>query len=164
MRELLRIDAVVFVFAAMNGFDIERMGQHESQARTLAGIGQPVPAEHTFAANRQVTFVRLNQFEKEVEVIVFDVAMDQFLSLSVHDADVHLARMQIDSAVVFGGGCIIFHTLYSLDLVTLGTGLIGVILRGVFDALPAHCSHAIKKPKGLKWEYQKRCSEREPAV
>ena len=28
------------------------------------------------------------------------------------------------------------------------------LTRGVLVTLPAHCSHAIKKPKGLKWEYQ----------
>jgi hypothetical protein len=30
----------------------------------------------------------------------------------VHDADVHLPRMEIDSAVVFCGGCIIIHVCY----------------------------------------------------
>ena len=38
--------------------------------------------------------------------------MDEFLALAIHD--VHLARMQIDSAVVFSGGCIIFHFAYSV--------------------------------------------------
>ena len=28
------------------------------------------------------------------------------------------------------------------------------LTRGVLVTLPAHCSHAIKKTKGLKWEYQ----------
>ena len=35
MRELFGIDAVVLVFAAVNGFDIERMGQDEGQAGGL---------------------------------------------------------------------------------------------------------------------------------
>src|ERR1051326_683882 len=36
-----------------------------------------------------------------------------------------------------------------------------VIPRGVLDALPAHLPNAIKKPKGLKWEYH--CAAANPA-
>jgi tetrahydrodipicolinate N-succinyltransferase len=31
--------------------------------------------------------------------------------LAVHDADIHLSCVQIDSAVELGGGCIILHSL-----------------------------------------------------
>ena len=55
--------------------------------------------------------VRLDEFEKKAEVVVFDVGVDQLLALPIHDADVHLARMQIDSAVELGGGGVILHTL-----------------------------------------------------
>jgi len=37
--EFFGVDAVVFIFAAVDGFDIERMGQNESQAGGPAGIG-----------------------------------------------------------------------------------------------------------------------------
>jgi len=53
--------------------------------------------------------VRFDQLQEEVEVVVKDVGVDQFLALPVHDADVHLARVQIDSAVVFSGGGVVFH-------------------------------------------------------
>ena len=36
------------------------------------------------------------------------------------------------------------------------------LTRGVLVALPAHCPHAIKNPKGLKWEYQTQAAD--PAV
>jgi len=50
-----------------------------SQAGGLAGIGQPVPAEHAFAAHRQVVLVRLDQLEEIFEVIVQDVVWTSFL-------------------------------------------------------------------------------------
>ena len=44
VRDLFGINAVVLVFAAVNGLEIERVGQHEVQAGLLTGVGQPVPA------------------------------------------------------------------------------------------------------------------------
>ena len=85
--------------------------QDEGEAGGLAGIGQPVPTEHALAANGQVVPVGLDQLQEEGEVVVFDIGVDQLFALAIHDADVHLARMQIDSAVVFSGGCIIFHNV-----------------------------------------------------
>jgi hypothetical protein len=41
MRDLFGINAVVLVFAAVNGFEVERVGQNEVQAGLLAGIGLP---------------------------------------------------------------------------------------------------------------------------
>jgi hypothetical protein len=55
------------------------MGQHELQACGLAGIGQPIPAEHAFAADRQVVAIRSDEPEEEREVIVLDVGVDQLL-------------------------------------------------------------------------------------
>ena len=86
------------------------MIRRPNQAGGLAGIGQPVPAERAFATDGQAVPVRLDQLEEELEVVVFDVGVDQYFTLPVHDADVHLARVQIDSAVVFSGGGVIFHS------------------------------------------------------
>jgi hypothetical protein len=52
-----------------------------------------------------------DEFEEELEVVVPDVGVDQFLALAIHDADVHLVGMEVDSAVVFGRGGVIFHTI-----------------------------------------------------
>ena len=147
MREFLGIDAVVFIFAPVNGFDVERVGQHEGEARGLASIGQPIPAEHAFAAHGEVMLVRLDELEEELEVVVLDVGMDPFLALPIHDADVHLAGMEIDSAIEFGGGGVILHTL----LVTwcLRHRVIDVVLRGVLVTLPAHRPMLAKTNQGF---------------
>ena len=109
LSELLRVDAVVFVFAAVDEVQVEGMSQDESQTLGLAGIGQPVPAEHAFGADREAVAIGLDELEEVVEVVVFDVAVDQFFALAVHDADIHLVSMQIDSAVELSRGGVIFH-------------------------------------------------------
>ena len=109
MRDLFGINPVVLVFAAVNGLEIERVGQHEVQAGLLAGIRQPVPAEHAFGADGQIVTVRRDELEEEGEVIVPDVGMDELLAVAVHEADVHLAGMEINSAVELGGRSIVFH-------------------------------------------------------
>ena len=111
VREFFGIDAVVFVFTPVNGPHVERVSQHKRETGGLTGIGQPVPAEHALAADGQVLAVRFDQFEEEFEVVVFDVGVDQLLALPVHDADVHLAGVQIDSAVVFRSGDVILHSV-----------------------------------------------------
>ena len=98
-----------FCFCHRGSHQVERMSQDESQAGSLTGVGKPIPPEHAFAADGQVVPVGFNQLEKEVEVVVFDVGMDQFFTLAIHDADVHLPGMEVDSAVEFCGGCIILH-------------------------------------------------------
>ena len=109
MRDLFGINPVVLVFAAVNGFEVQGVGQDESQAGFLAGIGQPVPAEHAFGADGQVVAVRRDELEEVGEVIVPDVGVDELAAVPVHDADVHLAGMEINSAVELGGGGVVFH-------------------------------------------------------
>ncbi len=110
MSEFLGVDAIVFVFAAVDEVQVEGVSQHEGQAGLLAGIGQPVPAEHALGADGEAVAVGFNELEEVLEVVVSDVAVDQFVALAVHDADVHPVGMQIDSAVVFGGRGVILHT------------------------------------------------------
>ena len=106
---LFGVNAVVLVFAAVNGFEVKRVGEHEVQASGLAGIGQPIPAEHAFGADGQVVAIGSDEFEEEVEVVVFDVGVDEFFAVPIHDADVHLAGMEINSAVELGGRGVVFH-------------------------------------------------------
>jgi hypothetical protein len=110
--EFLGIDAVVLIFAAGDGAHIESMGENEGDAGLLAGVGQPVPAEHAFAVPRwrdQVVAIGGDEFEEELEVVVLDVGVDEFPALAIHDADVHLPGMEIDSAIELGGGGVILH-------------------------------------------------------
>jgi len=107
--QFLAVDAVVLVLAAVDSFHIQRVSEDEGQAGFLTGIGEPVPIERALAADGQGMAVRFDEFEEVIEVVTVDVGMDQFVSLAVHQADVHLSGMQIDSAVELCGGCVILH-------------------------------------------------------
>ena len=65
MSELFGIHPVVLILAAVNRFDVEGMGQHESQAGVLAGIGQPIPAEHTFATHGETVLGGRGELQEE---------------------------------------------------------------------------------------------------
>src|SRR5262245_23386252 len=97
------------------------MRQNEGEASFVAGIGQPVPAEHAFANHREVVFVGFNEFEEEGKVVVSNIAVNELFALAVHDADVHLPGMKVDSAVELSGGGVILHgcSFSSVFLMTL---------------------------------------------
>ena len=128
----------------MAGFDIEGVGEDELDAGGLAGIGQPIPAEHAFAAHRQAVLVRLDEFEEEGKVVVSDVGVEELPALAIHDADVHLARVEIYSAVELCCGCIILHTCNTSWLMGAGRPLT-VITRGVLVTLPARFRPMLSK-------------------
>ena len=70
---------------------------------------QPIPAEHAFAADRQTVAIGLDPLEKVSEVVVFNVGVEQLFALAIHDADVHLPGMEIDSAIELSGRGVVFH-------------------------------------------------------
>jgi hypothetical protein len=47
--------------------------------------------------------------EEEVEVIADNVGVDEDFALAIHEADVHLTGMEVDSAVELSGGRKVFH-------------------------------------------------------
>ena len=55
--------------------------------------------------------IRGDQPQEEVEVIVSDIGVDEDFSGTVHEADIHLSGMEIDSAVEFSGGGVILHNV-----------------------------------------------------
>ena len=64
-----------------------------------------------------VVAIRFDQSQEVREVVAEDVGMDEFVAGAVHQADVHLSCMQIDSAVELSGGRVIFHRSFSSFLV-----------------------------------------------
>ena len=58
--------------------------------------------------------VRLDELEEVSEVMVPDVGVDELLDVPVHDADVHLPGMEINSAVELGGRGVILHGDHSM--------------------------------------------------
>ena len=111
--ELLRVNAVVLVLAAVDVLEVQRVRQHELDPGREACVRQPVPVERAFADDRQVVQVRLHQLQEEGEVIAPDVAVEQNPAFPVHNAHVHLFRVQVDSAVEFCFGRVILHLCLS---------------------------------------------------
>jgi hypothetical protein len=109
--QLLRIDAVVLVLSAVDGLEVERVGEDEFEAGFLAGIGEPVPAEEALAADGHVVPPGSDFFEEELEVVILDVHVQEFIALRVHDADVHLPGVEVDSTVVLGCRFVEFHLI-----------------------------------------------------
>lgn len=136
VREFLGINAVVFVFAAVDGADVEGVDQDEGDAGSLARVGQPIPAEHAFGTDGQVVAVGGEEFEEEVEVVIANVGVDEDFAGPVHEADVHLAGMEINSAVEFGGGSIIFHTIIRCGIARSQVNTIGYAGRWVYTSPP----------------------------
>ena len=85
------------------------MRQHKLELRLVASIRKPIPIENALAADRQIVPIRRHDLQKILEVIIFDVGVDQLLASPIHHADVHLACMEIDSAVEFCLCCVILH-------------------------------------------------------
>lgn len=77
MGEFFGIDAVVFVFAALDGAEVEGVSEDEMDAGVGAGIGEPIPAEHAFGDDGEVMAIRCDEFEEEVEVVVANVGVDE---------------------------------------------------------------------------------------
>ena len=147
--EFLGIDAIIFVFAAMDGADVEGVDQDEGDVGGLAGIGEPIPAEHAFGADGQVVAIGGDEFEEEVEVVVANIGVDKDFAGAVHEADVHLAGMEINSAVEFGGRSIIFHTIIRCGIARSQVNTIGSA--GSAGSTPRpFAQRDTKKTKGLK--------------
>ena len=107
--DLLGVNAVVLVLAAVNGLEVERMGQDEMNASLGTGIREPIPAKHAFGADRQIVAIGSNELQEVSEVIVFDVGVDELFAVPIHEADIHLPGMEINSAVELGGRSVVFH-------------------------------------------------------
>ncbi len=95
----------------MDGFEIKSVGEDEGDVGVTASISEPIPAEHALAADGEAVAIGFHAFKEEGKVVVFDVGVDELLAFAVHDADVHLTRMEIDSAIELSGGRVIFHTI-----------------------------------------------------
>ncbi|WP_136061990.1 hypothetical protein [Pontiella sulfatireligans] len=87
------------------------MGQHKLDPGIHAGIRQPETDKAALAGYGQIILVGFHQLQEKPEVVVPDVAVNQNVPIQVHHADVHLPRMQIDSAVVFRRRFVILHLM-----------------------------------------------------
>ena len=97
--DFVRVDLVVFGFAAVDGFHVEGMAQDEGDALLSTEVGDPVPGEHALHGNDDVLSERLNGFEEDIP-IGLDVAVEHDFSGAIKDAEVHFLGVKVDSAII----------------------------------------------------------------
>jgi len=79
MSELLGIDAVVLVLAAVNGSNVKSVSQDKSEMGGVAGVGQPIPAEHAFGADSQIVAVGATNLRKNSKSLFLTLVWTSFL-------------------------------------------------------------------------------------
>jgi hypothetical protein len=95
--DLAGVDVVVVGLAAVDGFPVQRVAEHEVDVLLVAEVGEPVPGEHALDADESRTKRRhgaQKSFGAAGEVLVADD-----VALVVEDAQVHGPGVQIDAAV-----------------------------------------------------------------
>ena len=91
--------------------EVERMSQDEMDAG-LGGTSisevTSYPAEHALGADRQIVAIGRGSFEKYRQKSLF-LMLVCTSTVAIQHADIHLAGVQINSAVELGGGGVVFH-------------------------------------------------------
>ncbi len=91
MGDLLGVNAVVLVFAAVNGLEVERVGQDEMDAGRPYRRRRANTSRTCTRRRRSGRGDRARRVEEIGEVIVFDVGVDELFAVAVQHADIHLA-------------------------------------------------------------------------
>ena len=94
----LRIDAVVFGFAAMDGFHVQGMPEDEGYPLPDAQVRQPVPRKDAFDGDDDVVTIRRDDLEEGLGVSR-EILLDHDLPILAEDAYVHRAGMEVDTTV-----------------------------------------------------------------
>ena len=82
----------------MNRLHVQRVAEHEGNAVFGAEVGEPVPGEHTFDGDSETVTVGRDGVEERAAVGGI-IAVQDGLTCSVEDAQVHASGVQIDAAV-----------------------------------------------------------------
>src|SRR5215218_7352189 len=93
------VASIVFDLSAMDGFHAEGMAEDERDALFGAQVSDPVPTEETLDGDDEVFAVR-SQGPKELVSVTVELLMDQGLTGLIKNADVHVASMEVNPAVV----------------------------------------------------------------
>jgi hypothetical protein len=96
--DLAGVDAIILGLAAVDGFHVQGVSEHEGDILFDAEIGDPVPGEHALGADDEVVAIGLDgpqqRFRPAGEALVEDG-----LTGLVDDAQVHRPGVQVDATV-----------------------------------------------------------------
>jgi len=105
------------------------MAKYEFDSFLETQIGEPVPTVHAFTADDQVLSKRGDRLQECLGASRY-IAMKERVSLRIHDAEIHLSRVEIDPTV---------------ELVVLGVELHSGFLHEEFYISPAY---RVGRPEG----------------
>src|SRR5207244_10902230 len=94
----LRINAVIFCFATVDGFPIQRVPEDKWYPFLGTQVSKPVPGEDTFHCDHHMSTIGGNGLEQRLRACGH-ITMHYDLAVLTQDTDVHGAGMQIDAAV-----------------------------------------------------------------
>ena len=106
--DLVGVDLVVLGLAPVDGTHVQGMPEHEGNALAGTQVGHPVPGEHAFDRHHQILAEGLHGGQEGLRGAL-QVAREAHLAGCIQDAQVHLAGVQIDAAVVLVLTGIEFH-------------------------------------------------------
>ena len=96
--DLAGIDAIVFGFAAVDGFHVQGVAQDERNLVLLAEVRDPVPGEHALGADDEAVAKRLDGTQQGIGP-AGQVAVEDGLAGLVEDAQVHGPGVQVNAVV-----------------------------------------------------------------
>ena len=110
--DLVGVDTVALGLPAADGLHVASAAEEEGDVLVGTEVCDPVPAEGTLDANNHAVAIGFGKLEEAVG-LTGDRAMADVLAVRIEDPDVHIARVQVDSAVALielhvetYGGCL----------------------------------------------------------
>src|SRR6266851_7774244 len=115
-RDLAGVDAVVLGLAAVDGFHVQGVPQHERNLFLPAHVREPVPAEHALDADDDAVTKGRDRMKKGFRV-AGEVVVEDDVAVVIEDAQIHRSCVQVDAAVESMGLRIETHGMVSLGWV-----------------------------------------------
>jgi hypothetical protein len=95
---LVRIDPIVFGFAAMDGLHIEGMAADERHAVLGTAVGEPVPGQQAFDGDHQIIAIGGNDLMKGLRT-GFHMVVHDDLSGLIQETNIHGPSVQVDATI-----------------------------------------------------------------
>jgi len=102
------VELVVLGLAPVDRPHVQGVPQYEGNALALTQIRQPVPGEHALHGHHHILAERLHRGQERLGG-ARQIAREAHLTGCIQDAQVHLAGVQVDTAVVLVLTGIEFH-------------------------------------------------------
>jgi hypothetical protein len=98
--DFISVDTIVLCFSSVNGFHVQCVTEDKTDLFLSTQVCKPVPSEHALDTNNEVFTERSDGAEKQLWIGP-KVSVQKHLIFLTQNADVHVSRVQVDSAIMF---------------------------------------------------------------